>query len=70
MSYCLANRKAKPDRYPMPILEELFNTTGFSQIINTLDLRFGYSQNPLPVEDQVKTTFWEINQDGNDQMYH
>ena len=68
--YRPVNRKTKSDRYPMPMPEELFDAVGFSQIFSTLDLRFGYHQLPLLVEDWVKTTFWGVDQDGKDQLYH
>ena len=64
------NRKTKSDRYPMPMPEELFDAVGFSRVFSTLDLRSGYHQLPLLVEDRVKTAFWGVDQDGKDQLYH
>ena len=55
--YCPVNCKAKSDRYPMPMLEELFDVVEFSRVFSTLDLRFGYDQFPLLVDHRVKTTF-------------
>jgi hypothetical protein len=68
--YRPVNRKTKSDRYPMPMPEELFDAVGFSRVFSTLDLRSGYHQLPLLVDDRVKTTFWGLDQDGKDQLYH
>ena len=64
------NRKTKSDGYPMPIPEELFDAIGFSRVFSTLDLRSGYHQLPLFVGDQLKTAFWGVDHDENDQLYH
>ena len=63
------NQNTKSDRYPMPISEELFDAIGFSRVFNTLNLRTGYHQLPLLADDRVKTTFREVNRDGEDQLY-
>jgi hypothetical protein len=68
--YRPVNRKTKSDRYPMPMPEELFDALGFARIFSTLDLRSGYHQLPLLLGDRVKTAFWGIDKDGNDQLYH
>lgn len=68
--YRPVNRKTKSDRYPMPMPEELFDAVGFSRVFSTLDLRSGYHQLPLLVDDRVKTAFWGLDQDGKDQLYH
>ena len=68
--YHPVNRKTRLDRYPMPILEELFDAIGFSQVFSTLDLRSGYQQLLLLAGDRVKTAFWGVDQDGKDQLYH
>ena len=68
--YRPVNRKTKLDRYPMPIPEELFDAIRFSRIFSTLDLKSGYHQLSLLAGDRVKTTFWEVEHDGKDQLYH
>ena len=69
-AYRLVNRKTKSDRYSMPMPEELFDALGFSRIFSTLDLRSGYHQLPLLLGDRMKTVFWRIDKDGNDQIDH
>ena len=54
----------------MPKLVELFDVVGFSRVFSTLDLRSRYHQLPLLVDDWVKTTFFGLDQDGKDQLYH
>ena len=68
--YGPVSRKTKSDRYPMPMLEELFDVVGLSRVFSTLDLRFGYHQLPLLVDDRVKTAFRRVDQDGKDKLYH
>ena len=55
--YRPVNRNIKSDRYPMPILEELFDAIGFSWVFSVLDLRSGYHQLPLFAGDRMKTAF-------------
>nr|PNR31512.1 hypothetical protein PHYPA_025633 [Physcomitrium patens] len=55
--YHLVNYKIKFDQYLMPMLEELFDRVGFSQVFSTLDLRSNYHQLLLLVEDWMNTTF-------------
>ena len=62
--------KTKSDRYPMPILEELFDAIGFSRVFSTLNLRSGYHQLPLLAEDRVKTAIWGVDHDEKDQLNH
>ena len=64
------NRNTKLDRYPIPIPEELFDAIGFYRVFNTLDLRSGCHQLPLLVGNRVKITFWGVDNDGKDQLYH
>lgn len=40
--YYLVNYKTKFDWYPMPMLEELFDAIGFSQVFSTLELKAYY----------------------------
>jgi hypothetical protein len=45
------------DRYPMPILEELFDNIGDSNIFTIVGLRQGFNQIVLTTKDRKKTTF-------------
>jgi hypothetical protein len=45
------------DRYPMPILEELFDNIGNSNIFTIVDLKQGFNQIMFTVKDCKKTTF-------------
>ena len=47
----------KFDAYPMPRIEEVFESIGPAKIIPTLDLAKGYWQIPLTQESQEKTAF-------------
>ena len=55
--YCPVNKKTKPDRYPMPTPEELFDAVRKARVFSILDSRFGYHQLPLRIEDRVKIAF-------------
>jgi hypothetical protein len=45
------------DRYPMPILEELFNNIGDSNIFTIVDLKQGFNHIVFITKDRKKTTF-------------
>jgi hypothetical protein len=45
------------DRYPMPILKELFDSIGDSNIFTIVDLKQGFNQIVLATKDHKKTTF-------------
>jgi hypothetical protein len=45
------------DRYPMPILEELFDSIGDSNIFTIVDMRQGFNQILLTAKDHKKITF-------------
>jgi hypothetical protein len=45
------------DKYPMPILEELFNSIGNSNMFTIMDLKQGFKQIMLVAKDGKKTTF-------------
>ena len=66
----LVNKKTKSDRYPTPIPKELFDVVGKAWIFSMLDLRSGYHQLPLRVEDRMKTAFWGVDEDGKDSLFH
>jgi hypothetical protein len=58
------NYKTVPDKYPMPIADELFDDLGGSDRFSSLDLRMGYHQIRIREGDQYKLTFW-----GHDDIY-
>jgi hypothetical protein len=58
------NDKTVPDKYPMPIADELFDDLGGSDRFSTLDLRMGYHQIRIREGDQYKLAFW-----GHDDIY-
>jgi len=45
------------DRYPMPILKELFDSIGDSKIFTIVDLKQGFNQIVLAAKDCKKMTF-------------
>jgi len=45
------------DRYPMPILEKLFDSIGNSNIFIIVDIRQGFNQIVLVVKNRKKTAF-------------
>jgi hypothetical protein len=51
------NDKIVPDKYPMPIADELFDDLGGSDRFSTLDLRMGYHQIRIRERDQYKLAF-------------
>ena len=54
----------------MPTPEELFDAIGKARVFSMLDLRSGYHQLPLRVEDRVKTTFWGVDDNRKDSLFH
>ena len=63
------NRQMRADRYAMPTPEEIFDAIGHARVFSTLDLRAGYHQLPIRVEDRQKTAFWGIDSHGKDVLY-
>jgi putative transposase len=45
------------DKYPMPIPEELFNSSGDSNIFTIVDMRQSFNQIVFASKDRKKTTF-------------
>jgi hypothetical protein len=45
------------DKYPMPILEKLFDSIGDSNIFTIMDMRQCFNQIMLVAKDRKKTTF-------------
>ena len=55
------NQETTLDRYPLPGIEDIFNQMGGATVFLKLDVRSGYHQMPLRVEDRTKTAFWRAN---------
>jgi hypothetical protein len=49
------------DKYPMPILEEIFDSIGDSNIFTIMDLKQGFNQIIFVAKDRNKTTFHRSN---------
>lgn len=47
----------KFDAYPMPRVEEMFESIGSSAVISTLDFAKGYWQIPMSADSREKTAF-------------
>ena len=45
------------NKCPLPLLEELFDRLGSPKVFNKIDLRLGYWQMPVKLEDAHKTAF-------------
>jgi len=50
----LIDKKTKSYQYPMPTPKKLFDVVGKPRIFSNLDLKSGYHQLPLRLEDRVK----------------
>jgi hypothetical protein len=45
------------DKYPLPHIQDIFDTVGKGKVFSVLDLRSGYWQLPVAAEDRFKTAF-------------
>ena len=57
VDYRRLNQLSKFDAYPMPRIEEVFESVSSSMVITTLDLASGYWQIPMAEGSQEKTAF-------------
>ena len=57
VDYRRLNQLSKFDAYPMPRIEEVFESVGSSTVITTLDLASGYWQIPMAEGSREKTAF-------------
>ena len=51
------NKAVIPERYPLPVMEELSSSLAGATIFSKLDLKWGYLQVPLAVESRDLTAF-------------
>ncbi|XP_059055841.1 uncharacterized protein LOC131849740 [Achroia grisella] len=57
VDYRRLNAITKSDAYPLPVIDDLLQYTGKSCYMSTVDLRSGYWQVSVRMEDQDKTAF-------------
>ena len=57
VDYRKVNAVTTPDRYPLPLIQYLFDQLGGSTVFSTLDLKAGYWQIPISEDSIPKTAF-------------
>ena len=57
IDYHWLNKKTVKNRYPLPLLEELFDRLGQAKVFSKIDLKSGYWQMPVKPEDIHKIAF-------------
>jgi transposase InsO family protein len=57
VDYRRLNAVTRKDRYPLPHIQDIFDTVGKGKVFSVLDLRSGYWQLPVAAEDRCKTAF-------------
>jgi hypothetical protein len=57
VDYRRLNAVTKKDRYPLPHIQDIFDTVGKGKVFSVLDLRSGYWQLPVAAQDREKTAF-------------
>ena len=57
IDYRQVNSITEKDRYPLPLIQDIFDQLGGSSIFSTLDMRSGYWQLPMAEDSIAKTAF-------------
>lgn len=61
MRFCVDYRRLNAvtvkDKYPLPLIQDVFDTVGQGKVFSVLDLRSGYWQLPVAAADRSKTAF-------------
>jgi hypothetical protein len=57
VDYRRLNAVTRKDKYPLPHIQDIFDTVGKGKVFSVLDLRSGYWQLPVAAEDRAKTAF-------------
>jgi len=57
IDYRALNEVTVKNKYPLPLMDELFDRTQGARFFTSIDLRNGFHQIAIPVEDREKTAF-------------
>ena len=57
IDYRKLNAETEKNAYPIPLIRDLLDEMGGSKVFSTMDLKSGFWQLPVAVEDQPKTAF-------------
>lgn len=57
VDYRMVNKLTNKNRYPIPLMEDLFDELGKARVFSKLDIKSSYHQIRVKEEDRSKTTF-------------